>query len=96
LLLQLLTKQAQGRVRIKDPVCQQLLTFKDLLHKGNQATQVGDPVNIGAYDIVKSDMGGVWFPALGPPYCGAKPLMTTSKTEWSAKSNDGATSQTHS
>jgi hypothetical protein len=79
LLQHALTKQAQGRVRIDDPVRQQLHTFQDLLNEENRPTQLeelvaGDPVHIGACDAAKSGMGGVWFPASGPPLLWREPF----------------------
>jgi hypothetical protein len=70
LLQHTLTKQAQR---------QQLHTFKDLLQEDNCPTQLeemvaGDPVYLGSCDAANSGMGGIWFPASGPPLLWREPF----------------------
>jgi hypothetical protein len=80
LLQYALTQKAKGRVRIDDTVRQQLHTFEDLLDESNRPTTIeelvaGDPVHIGACDAAKAGMGGVWFPATGPPLVWREPFV---------------------
>jgi hypothetical protein len=81
LLQHALTKQAQGRVRIDDPVLQQQLhTFEDLFDEDNWPTQleelvIGDTVHIGAC-LWRREAGHGWclVPRFGTPLLWREPL----------------------